>query len=317
MLLLSGTLTVGACAGGDGPDDASRSPISVTDVPVSTDPSATTAAVPTGDGVPIDDVADIAGVEWQLASYALEGGDEQVPPDDEVRIVRFDGRGGYTIDGCNHSGGEATIDGGTMSAASQGSTLVGCVGIGAELDGVLDALLRDGTRWSAVGDRLVVVGGGVRAELAPRDPPFPHDPNVSPRVVVEELSDGSGPQYRISVSTNPLGWGADLVAREAAGLPWGHIGGVLAPTSDVGPATFASVTTVGDVLLGYVAASSTTARASFVGDDGTEVPFEVIELDAEHRVLVGAVSPVRPGLIVQWDVAGTEVSRSQALPQEW
>jgi heat shock protein HslJ len=274
----------------------------------------TTTATDVDPGV-VTDLATLSGIEWQLLAYAIGDGAEEVLPPDVVAVIRFDGRGGYTFDGCNQEAGTVELTDGTLVGEFESSTAMECTGPPrGELDGVFSGLVR-GSTWTAGADgsSAEAEGEGVRARFVARVPPFPPDPNPGARALVADEGSDGGPQFQVTASPGSPEWNMQIVWRTAPGLPWNSRGGSIAPTSAVGHGIPAGSTVVGGLLVVHAAGAATVERAAHVADDGTATALEVVVLDAGHVAIVGTVFPPRPGVVVQWDAAGAELSRSLPL----
>jgi heat shock protein HslJ len=265
----------------------------------------------------VTDIAALSAIEWQLVAYTEDGREEVVLAPDVVAVIRFDGRGGFTSDGCNQQTGTVELTDGTLVGEIETSTLVDCGTTSrSSADGVFSSLLR-GSTWRGQVDGLTAEADGLRAQLVAREPPFPRDWNPGSQVLLALAGDDGGLQVQVTaghgVGPAALDWFLRIVWRREPGQPWNTRGDEVVGTDAVAQGGHASSTSVGNALAVHTSGVAGVSRAAHVTDDGTETPLDLHVLDAEHVVVTGIVFPPRPGVVVQWDAAGTELTRSAPL----
>jgi hypothetical protein len=255
----------------------------------------------------------LADIEWQLTAY--RNGDEPpiAVPDDEVHVLRFDGQGLFSTSGCNDSAGLATIGATTIDALVEEQTLVGCPEPVALLDGI--TIPDSGATWTFVGDSLEIDHGGFRSTYQVREPPFPGLAGDGWQVLLEQVGDGSGPQYQLAWAPHPGGVSGVLNARAEAGLPWDSQSFAVEPSAELPMEPMAEDGVVGEVLVLFGAAAEDTTRAAHVSEDGTETDLALVDLDATHRMFLGTVEPLATGFVAQWDATGALITTSQRVPR--
>jgi hypothetical protein len=314
-----GLLVAAGCSGDDAGDDAAPP---ATGAPTSTSTSlgeeAPGEAATGPDGEIVTDMADLAGIEWRLVAYAFADRPEVAVPADVDAVIRFDGRGRFTSDGCNQQDGTAALTDGTVVGEIETSTMAACLeGPRSEVDGVFTQLLA-GSTWTRSAEGVHAEADLGWADLVPREPPFPPDPNLDDQVLLQHVGADGGLQVQVTaghgVGSAAADWYLRVAWRDAPGLPWGvRSTEALAAQGAVAPGAPASSTVVGSAIAVHTAGAAGVSRAAHVADDGTETGLDVVALDADHVALVGLVFPQRPGVVVQWDASGAELTRSAPL----
>lgn len=172
------------------------------------DSAATTPASPEANA--------LTGIEWQLVEMVISG--RTVPVDGVDAVLRFDGDGGYSANGCNYLEGEVDIGDGTLVLQAGESTTVFCGGLTGEIDDALNSLSGSTVAWSVDGDGLLLAGeDGTTLQYRQRDSVYPGAGNDLEVVAGER----DGWQYRLSVSqTDGHASGLNLVSRAGPGQPW-------------------------------------------------------------------------------------------------
>ena len=180
--------------------------------------------------------------------------------------------------GCNHLGGNGTIEDGQLVLDEMSTTEMACDPARMAQDTWLGGFLGSRPAWSLAGDELVLRAGGVEIRLTDREVVDPDRPLVGPRWVVDTIITGD------AASSVPAGAEAFLTFEAAGGLT-GSTGCVaVAGTVEVRDATIlfsaplpsARNCTAGQALdeavratlLGEVAYSIEASSLTLTGPDG-------------------------------------------------
>lgn len=158
----------------------------------------------------------LAGTEWQLRAYILDGRTVTVTADVDA-VLRFDGDGGYFSKACNQQDGTADIDGDVLRLASTHSTEMGCDGPAGDADLALGSLQDRAVGWIVEGDRLTLTSGTTTLRYQVRDGIYPtRDAHA---VLAGERG---GRQFRLAVTAaGTTSRGLVLETRDAPEDPWG------------------------------------------------------------------------------------------------
>ena len=114
--------------------------------------------------------------------------------------------------GCNHLGGNGTIEDGQLVMDEMSTTEMACDPALMEQDTWLGNFLGSRPAWSLVGDELVLRGGGVEIRFADREVVDPDRALVGPRWVVDTIITGE------AASSVPAGAEAFLLFDAAGGM---------------------------------------------------------------------------------------------------
>ncbi len=114
--------------------------------------------------------------------------------------------------GCNHLGGNGTIEEGQLVLDEMSTTEMGCDPARMDQDTWLASFLGSRPAWSLVGDELVLQAGDVEIRLADREVVDPDRPLVGPRWVVDTIITGE------AASSVPAGAESFLIFDAAGGL---------------------------------------------------------------------------------------------------
>lgn len=267
-------------------------------------------AAPPGGGAPARPAGSLERVEWQLVEVEQDGAVRDVRAQDAR--LRLDGAGSATWSACNSSGGPARVTGQRLQVEPGGSTLIGCTGLGAELDDLLASTLTAGTTWALAEPGLLLSSGGTTLRFAERASPWD-------RPDATALLEGTRGEavYRLSWSRSADGLvGVALEVRRAPGQPTGSAGFGLAVDDAVMP-WFPVAAAVGDdAALLAVPLRPEVARAVAQHPAG-DVELTAFDVPAPGWRVWGALleHPARGTVVVGYDAAGRELGRSS--PSRW
>jgi heat shock protein HslJ len=97
----------------------------------------------------------LVGTEWQLASYQDPGADSPVAVQADSTLS-FSPGGRFCAHACNHIGGRAQVDAGTIRFGDTISTAMACMGERGVLESKVIAMLRDSATWSLAAELLTL-----------------------------------------------------------------------------------------------------------------------------------------------------------------
>lgn len=245
--------------------------------------------------------ASLDATDWRLVEISSEGAMWAVP--DEVRSGLHIKDSAFSVEACNHTGGEVDIGSSTITLRwSREQTAMGCGGANRRLEVAVQSLFDRRLAWEVTDDELILSDGGQPVARWRRD-------RQSPTADSVELARSEGRSlWHVGYQSREGGPWVSWAGRASEGTAWGTAG--LAPS---GAPVDGMILTAGDdtVVLGYVPALA--ASAFFVTAAG-EMPLSLVAV-GEWQVF-GQLSTFgkAPGVIVARDTAGGEVFRSRELP---
>ncbi|MBA3524355.1 MAG: META domain-containing protein [Geodermatophilaceae bacterium] len=255
---------------------------------------------------PPNDGPTLALTEWQLVDAVVGG--QTLPVEGLDAVLRFDGDGGFSSDGCNDGEGTAVVQSSTVTLTSTYVTEVYCDGPDGELQAALDELVGAPIRWTISSGQLTLTAAtGTTLTYRVRASIYPHEG-------AEEILSGErgSAQYRLAVSLSDTGELAALVfeAREAPGRPWGWS----AAAVDGDPSLYSLVG--GDVGADHFVAGAvpgTAVRATHQASaQAAPVELTVYPTDDPERSVVAGfvVEHGRDDTVVAYGADGAMVARS-------
>ncbi|MTD13396.1 META domain-containing protein [Nakamurella sp. YIM 132087] len=313
-LLLAGCGARTPAAGPNG-TDATSSPVSSPE-PTAESSSATSSASPSTSSAALERITDPAAIElieWLLSSGTLDGQKVRV---DSLRhpLVRFNAGAVTGNDGCNHYGGEGTLDTGTADLEGGWTTLMAC---GYPEDGLVDPQrvmpMQGKYEWYLEGTELHFTKPGVELIFTEAPSIWPSDRGQAAPNVLYEGARGDG-DLRLTWSEGPDSRSLQMEYRSEPGTDIGQTGWSLMD-GEWPPSIWACTsTTIGDDV--YIAgfALPETASVTVTGKDFVEVgELEIMRPDWDSDLLVyaGWLDSPGKGLAVHtYDAAGTEIDPS-------
>lgn len=266
-----------------------------------------------GDGAATADVGPLGlvGIEWQLVETSIDGTGTEV--DREVdAVVRFDGEGGWSAEGCNYFGGDVEIDGMHLTFGDQGpSTDVACDGPVGDIDDAVNAVL-DGEVDADIDDEelTLTAANGDWLRLEVRDGVFPSRTMIP----LAEGQRGDG-DYRFGYEPGADGPFALWEFRASPGTGWGFAGGA-APEDPHRPEPLGGAAEEPvNFVFGVIGAD--VARVTYEPPSGEVIELVVYPLEPDYsdwRAYGGFVEqPVAGSYVVAYDATGTELGRSVDL----
>jgi len=266
----------------------------------------------TGD-VGDDPEVGLVGTEWRLVETVV-GGEATEVPDDVDAVVRFDGEGGWSAQGCNHLGGGVEIEGTRLTFDGETVTTdMACAELVMAVDAAITTVF-DGTVDAALNGDDLTLGGldGDELHLRVRDGIYP-----SRTMIPLDQGTRDGGDYRFGYEDGEDGAGpyASWEGRSAPGEPWGYAGS--GPPSDphrpdpLGGG-FGEET---EFVLGVIGAD--VARIAYEPPAGEPTELTQYDLGVDHpewQAYGGFVEePAVGSYVVAYDAAGVELGRSVDL----
>jgi heat shock protein HslJ len=216
------------------------------------------------------DVVEVSRVEWQLQEISGPNGVWPVRAFDSV--LRFDGRGGWSAQACNHFNGSSEHGDGWIEFTWHMTTEMGCAGELGRLQREVSAVLHERVDVELT-EGVLSLGpaGGLRLTYRERDILYP---TAQAETVV--AGDRGTAQYRVAVSGEGSSLGLTIETRSAPGTAWGiNAFGSPEPEFEPGLWTYGAAEIAGEQLLAGFAPPG-TARVAHRGSPGAVSAHELV-----------------------------------------